>query len=187
MTVVMKLPLTLRAFGLAGLLLALGEPALADCSDVAQPEVYWRRCMLDGQDLSKASLAGATLRDASFMRTDLSKADLSGADARGANFVSATMRDTMLDEAELVRADLTNADLSGASLRSADLTMAKLFRTDLRGADLTGARLDGADFLKAELGGATWVDGTTICSESSVGQCHPGSSQREVSDTEPSG
>jgi uncharacterized protein YjbI with pentapeptide repeats len=86
-----------------------------------------------------------------------------------------------------VRADLTNANLSGASLRSADLTMTKLFRTDLRGADLTGARLDGADFLKAELGGATWIDGTTICSESSVGQCQPGSRQREVSDTEPSG
>jgi Pentapeptide repeats (8 copies) len=66
--------------------------------------------------------------------------------------------------------------------------MAKLFRTNLRGADLTGARIDGADFLKAELGGATWTDGTTICAETSVGQCHPETKQqREISGTEPSG
>jgi uncharacterized protein YjbI with pentapeptide repeats len=188
MTVFMKLPASVRACGLGCLLLALIEPALADCADVAQPEVYWRRCLQDGQDLTNAQLAGATLRDASFKRTDLSQADLSGADARGAKFVSAIMRGTNLDQAELVRADLTNADLSGASLREADLTRAKLFRTNLRNTDLTGARVDEADFLKAELGGATWIDGTTICAETSIGQCHPGSRQREVSGSaEPSG
>lgn len=162
-------------------------PALADCTDFAQPGVYWRRCVQDGQDLRDADLTGAVLRDASFKRANLSGADLSGADARNAKLVSAQMHGTMLDGANLVRADLTKADLQGASLREADLTRAKLFRANLREADLTGARLEGTDLLNAELGGATWVDGTTICAEDSVGQCHPSRTQREVSEIEASG
>jgi uncharacterized protein YjbI with pentapeptide repeats len=168
-------------------LIGCAGPALADCSDVAQPEVYWRRCVQDGQNLQEANLAGAVLRDGSFKRADLSGADLSGADARRAKFVSTVLHGTILDGAKLVRADLTNADLRDASLKQADLTGAKLFRANLRGADLSGARLDDADLLKAELGGALWVDGKTVCSESSIGQCQPSPEQRAVSDVEPSG
>lgn len=176
-----------------GLVLALvfvadAAPALAECGDVPQPGVYWRRCVEDGQNLSGVDLTGATLRDSSFRRADLSGADLSGADARDASFVSATMHDTMLDGARLVRADLTKADLEGASLREADFTRAKLYRANLRGADLTDAKLDGTDLLYAELGGATWIDGETVCRESSTGRCIPAPKEKpELSDVEPSG
>jgi len=160
------------------ILMAVAEPALADCSDFAGPGVYWRRCVQDGQNLQGVDLTGAVLRDGSFKRADLTGADLSGVDARRVKFVSATLKDAILDSARLVQSDLTSADLTGASLRDADLTRAKLFRTDLRGADLTGARLDDIDLLKAQLGGATWVDGRTICADDSIGQCHPTSSRR---------
>lgn len=176
-----------RLLALGCLLVVFAEPALAGCSDFAQPGVNWRRCLQDGQDLRGADLTGANLNDASFKRADLSEADLTGVDARRAKFVSTLMQDTVLDGANLVRADLTNAEMEGASLRETDLTMAKLFRVDLRNADLTGARLDGSDLLNAQLGGATWVDGVTVCAENSVGQCHRAARQPALSDVEPSG
>lgn len=165
--------------------LGIVGPVLAGCSDVPQPEVYWRRCAQDGQDLAGVDLTGATLRDGSFNRADLSEAILAEADGRGAKFISTDLQNAVLDRANLVRADLTNADLTGASLKQANLTLTKLFRADLSGADLTGARLQDTDLLNAVLDGAVWVDGTTICAEGSVGRCQPGRERREVSDTEP--
>jgi uncharacterized protein YjbI with pentapeptide repeats len=101
--------------------------------------------------------------------------------------VSATMHEVDLQQARLIRANLTSADLTGASLQEADLTNARLFRADLSKADLTGARLADTDLLHAVLAGATWVDGKTICAESSVGQCNPMRRQPEISKAEPSG
>jgi len=170
-----------------GCLVAGAEPVLADCADVPAPGVYWRRCVHDGQDLRGVDLTGATLRDASFKRADLTDADLSEVDARRAKFVSADLQNARLDDANLVRADLTNADLAGASLAGADLNGARMFRADLSRADLTGARLSNTDLLKAVLAGATWIDGKTICSEDSVGRCHPSSSSRDLSEAGPSG
>jgi uncharacterized protein YjbI with pentapeptide repeats len=179
-------PPPLRSLALAALLVSVGGAALADCSDVAQPGVYWRRCLQDGQDLRDAQLIGATLREASFKRADLSNANLTEADGRRARFVSAIMKDTVLDGANLVRADFTNADMPGASLKNADLTSAKLFRADLTGADLTGARLNNTDLLNAVFDNAIWVDGVTICAEGSVGQCHPGRKRPdEISEADP--
>ena len=176
-----------RIVGLACLLVSVSEPVLADCYDVAAPEVYWRRCVHDAQNLRDVDLSGATLRDGSFKRADLSGADLTGADARRAKFVSAVLHGTRFDDANLALADMTKAELQGASLRNADLTRARMFRADLSGADLTGARLDGTDLLNADLSEAVWIDGVTICAEGSVGQCNPGRAQREVSGTEASG
>jgi uncharacterized protein YjbI with pentapeptide repeats len=173
-----------RVSGLACAIAVAAGPALADCSDVPQPEVYWRRCLQDGQDLSNVDLTGATLRDASFKRSDLSGASLVEVDARRAKFVSTVMRNAVLDGANLVRADLTSADLTGASLKNADLTSTKLYGANLSGADLTGARIKDTDLLKAVLDEAIWIDGTTICAKGSLGQCHAGR-KREVSGTDP--
>lgn len=164
----LMLPLViLGAIGAPG----LAPPAHAACSDVPAPEVYWRRCVFDRQDLADVDLTGATLRDASFKRADLTASLLSDVDARRAKFVTSIMADVMLDGANLVRADLTKADLKGASLKGADLTWARMFRADLSGADLTDARLDNTDLLQAVLDGATWIDGETICAEGSIGRC----------------
>lgn len=161
-------------------------PAWADCSDVAQPGVYWRRCLQDAQDLRGVDLTGANLRDASFKRADLSGATLAGIDGRRTKFVSATMQEVILDGAQLVRADLTKADLRGASLKGVDFTGARLFRANLGGADLTDARLANADMLKADFSEAIWIDGVTICAQGSLGQCNPGS-RRDAAEVGPSG
>jgi uncharacterized protein YjbI with pentapeptide repeats len=176
-----------RTLGFACLLLALAEPVLAECTDVPAPGVYWRRCLQDGQDLRDVDLTGATLRDASFKRSDLTGATLIDADARRAKFISTNLHEVQFDNANLVQADFTNANLTGASLKNADLTWARLFRANLSGADLTGARLDETDLLKAEFSGATWVDGTTICAEGSLGQCNPERAQHKMSEIEASG
>ncbi|MDH3664996.1 MAG: pentapeptide repeat-containing protein [Alphaproteobacteria bacterium] len=164
----LSLPLaTIIAMGVC----SLAPPAIAACSDVPAPEVYWRRCVFDRQDLADVDLTGASLRDSSFKRADLTASILQDVDARRAKFVSSIMQEVVLDDANLVRADLTKADLKGASLKGTDLTSARMFRADLSGADLTNARLDDADLLQAVLDGATWVDGKTICAEGSVGRC----------------
>ena len=176
-----------RIWGFACLLVCLGQPVLAECSDVAAPEVYWRRCFQDARNLRDVDLSGAMLRDASFKRADLSNANLTGADARRAKFVSAVLHGARFDNANLALADMTKAELQGASLRNADLTRARMFRAILRGADLTGARLDEADLLHADFSEAVWIDGATICAEGSIGQCNPSRVRREVSGAEASG
>lgn len=161
----------------------------AACTDVPGPDVYWRRCVFDRQDLEELDLTGATIRDSSFKRADLSDSNLTNADARHAKFVSAIMKRVTLDAANLVKADLTKADLTEASLKGTDLTQARLFQADLSGADLTDARLDGTDLLQTILDGATWIDGVTICAKGSIGRCQrnrdePKDDGSDVSDTE---
>ena len=181
------------AFLAASWIVISAPPVLAACTDVPEPDVYWRRCVFDRQDLEGLDLSGATIRDSSFKRADLSDTVLTDADARRAKFVSAIMKDVVLDEANLVKADLTKANLTGASLKGADLTQARLFRADLSGADLTDARLNGTDMLQTTFDGATWIDGITVCAEGSIGRCQrsrskperePEADESDVSDTD---
>jgi len=179
------------AFLAASWIMLSAPPILAACTDVAAPDVYWRRCVFDRQDLKGLDLSGATIRDSSFKRADLSDALLNDADSRRAKFVSAIMKNVTLDGANLVKADLTKADLAGASLKGADLTQARLFRADLSGADLTDARLNGTDMLQTTFDGATWIDGVTVCAEGSVGRCQrsrnepPTADDPDLTDNEP--
>ena len=146
--------------------------ARALCTDPPGPGVNWQRCNFDRLDLAAVDLSGARLRDASFIRTDLSGSRLVKADSTRAKFVNATLNGTVFDNAKLYGADLTKADLTEASLNGADLRMARLFRATLRGADLTGARLRGTDLSRADLSGATWTDGKRVCAEGSLGRCN---------------
>ncbi|MCY4479983.1 MAG: pentapeptide repeat-containing protein [Rhodospirillales bacterium] len=157
----------------AALLLALGLPAAqAACTDTPQPGVDWRRCLLDNRNFVDVDLAGATLREGFFARSDLTGADFSAVDGRRAKFTDAVLEDTSWAGARLIGTDFTKSDLSGASFEGADLRRARFFRADLRGVDFTGARLDGTDFLKADLSGAIWIDGNKVCAEGSSGQCN---------------
>jgi len=160
----------LRILLLLGLLLLAG-PAFAACADSPAPSVEWRRCLLDGVDLTGRDLTGATLRDTSFARGRFVEAKLAGVDASDARFGFADLSRADLTGATLRSTDLTRAVLAGATLKGADLRRATLFRADLRGADLTGAELAGANFSGAELGGARWLDGQKICAAGSIGSC----------------
>lgn len=146
--------------------------ARAACTDPAGPNVNWRRCYHDGRSLEGVDLTSAELRDATFQRSDLDGSDLTAADAFRAKFISASLNNVVFHGARLYQADLTRADARGSSFVDADLRLARLINADLRGVDLTGAELGGADLRNAQLTGATWVNGTRICAEGSVGQCN---------------
>ena len=146
--------------------------ASALCTDPPGPGVNWQRCNFDGLELSAVDLSGARLRDASFIRADLSGSTLAETHSSRVKFVNAALNGAVLDRAKLYEADLTKADLSEASLVGADLRLARLFRATLRGANLTDARLRGADLTRADLSGATWTDGTRVCAEGSIGRCN---------------
>ena len=147
-------------------------PALAACTEAAQPKVNWRRCAMEGQTLTGVDLSGAMLRDATFQRANLGQAKLTDSDGYRARFVSSTAPGAIFDGARLIEADFTRANLAGASFRDADLRNAKMVGASLVRADLTGARLSGTDLSNADLSGARWTDGKHICAESSIGQCN---------------
>jgi len=159
-----QIPLLLGALLLAG-------PALGACADSPVPGVEWRRCLLDGVDLSGRDLTGATMRDTSFARASMVGTKLTGVDASDARFSFADLSNADLTGATLRNVDLTRAVLAGATLKGVDLRRATLFRADLRGADLTGAELAGTNLSGAQLGGARWLDGQKICSAASIGSC----------------
>jgi uncharacterized protein YjbI with pentapeptide repeats len=159
---------------------ALAPMAEAACTDAAGPGVEWRRCFLDGSDLSAADLNGADLRDSSFKRSDFDGATLAHMQGRRAKFVSSSLQRVDFTGADLVQADFTSADLTGAVLVGATLRGARLYDANLTGADLTDAVLEGADLLRANFSGARWTDGKTICGEGSVGRCHPGGTGAKV-------
>ncbi len=151
---------------------SMGFPAVAGCTDPARPGVEWKGCYHSGRPFGNVDISGADLRQANLARTDLSGANMVNADARRAKLFSAKMAGANLNGANLADADLTKSDLTNASLVGANLHTARLFRAILRGADLTNAKLDGADLLNADLSGATWVDGKTICSDASISRCN---------------
>ena len=162
-----------RALVLSALaLLALAAPAAADCAADAAPAVDWHRCTLDQRVMTDADLSGALLRDASFVRTDLSRANLSNAVGFRAKFFNTRLEDAILDGGDFTEADFTKADLARASLKGADLRRARFFQATLTGADLTGAQLAGADFTRADLVGALWTDGKHVCGDGPRGQCN---------------
>lgn len=156
---------------LALLAALVAQPAMAACTDPSGPGVVWRRCLLDGRDLSGADLTKAHLRDTSFQRARMAGAKLVEADAADARFVSADLAEADLSGATLRDTDFTRAVLRGARLVGADLRRSRLFRADLTRADLSGAELAGADLAGAVLDGVRWTDGKRVCAAGSVGTC----------------
>lgn len=159
------LPLLILAAMLAA------TPAFAACTSPAAPAVNWRRCLLDGRDLSGVDLTRGHLRDASLQRARLALAVMVGVDATDARFLSADLTGADMTDANLRETDFTRATLREARLIRADLRRARFFRADLSGADMTGADLTGADFNGAILDGARWTDGERLCAAGSVGTC----------------
>lgn len=147
------------------------QPFGADCQSPPLPAVNWQRCDLTDKPLRDVDLSGARLREARFIRADLSGSNLARADARRAKFVRARALRARFDGADLREADFTRATLADARFREADLRRTRFFKADLRGADFTGARLGSTDFLDADLSGARWTDGKYVCRSGSIGQC----------------
>uniref|UniRef100_UPI001955295A pentapeptide repeat-containing protein n=1 Tax=Methylobacterium sp. B34 TaxID=95563 RepID=UPI001955295A len=91
----------IRPAAAAVLILLAAGPALADCTEAAQPKVNWRRCSLEGQTLTGVNLGGAMLRDTTFQRATLGQATLADADGYRAKFISASAPAAVFDRARL--------------------------------------------------------------------------------------
>lgn len=97
--------------------------------------------ILDGADLTKATLFKARLHGANISRANMSYVDL-----REAELSLATMQET-----NLAGADLRGANLVGADLRKADLHGANLIGADLREANLDETNLQDTKVAKDQL------------------------------------
>lgn len=142
------------------------------------------------EEVTGASLAHASLRDAEAQHVFLARADLTQADLRSADLKRARLQfadltgvnatDAVLDQAELRGAHLhggvfrgvqasgvnvedavaKNADFSGAILTDSNFRNADLTGAVLRSAYLVEARLSGADLRRADLSGANMFGAT---------------------------
>lgn len=147
-------------------------PVAAACTDPPIPEVNYRDCTFDRQELKNVDLTGAQLRDSTFIRADLSGSTLQDIEGFGTKFNSATLTNVVLDGAKLYQADFSRADLTGASLVGADLRYVEFYNATLRNADLSDADLTHTDLTGADLSGATWTNGSYVCAEGSIGRCN---------------
>lgn len=109
---------------------------------------------LEGKNLAGVNLQGADLQDANLKATNLNGANLSFANLWGADLFQAHMTGTNLKRADLSWSNLNEADLDNSDLREANLTSAQLRKTNLRGAILKWADLNGAFLNEADLTGA---------------------------------
>ena len=91
------------------------------------------------------------------------KANLNGANLIRANLDGASLNGANLNGANLIRASLDGASLDGASLNGASLDGANLDGASLDGASLNGASLDGANLDGASLNGASGMNDYVKC------------------------
>jgi len=157
---------------LTGAIVAEADLSGANLQQAILNKAILAKTNLSGADLSGANLQQANLSDSRLIGAKLGGANLSGADLfraklQDADLPEANLQDAVLDRASLVEAKLQDADLTRASLNRADLTRADLTRANLTGANLSGANLSGTILRRA-----TWINGTCICSEISVGACN---------------
>lgn len=156
----------------------LVREASSTSNETAKAAIDWLRAekwligeagLLQGVDLSRATLQDAdlwkaNLRAATLRETDLHRAELSNCDFTEANLRQADLRETSLKHANFDQATLRNARLNGANMRYANLRGANLRGADLTGADLQEADLTGANLRAANLTNAKGL-ATARCDE----------------------
>ena len=133
----------------------------ADCADV---DHKWK-VDADGKNLEGINLKRAKLHGASLQGTDMSDAKLNRVILKYADLDGAE-----LDGADLRRAKLSNASMTGVDLSEANLTRAALKNVTMDGVTANGADLSGAVIKKStvtdlrgrgvDLGGAVVTDST---------------------------
>jgi uncharacterized protein YjbI with pentapeptide repeats len=132
--------------------------------------------VVEGCELSGASLVDANLVRVRFVRCRMSGVSLAGLRAREVRFVDCRMDGAELGMADLERCELVDCDLEGADLTAARLTGcgvlgSRLDRAQLSKATLTGVDLHGSTF--EGLRGAEALRGATIGSDQVVAVALP--------------
>ena len=119
------------------------------------------RAILDGENLDRLDLGGASLNGASLYKTSLEMAFLDEASLNGALLDEASLYKASLNGASLNRASLNGTFLDKASLNHASLFGALLINASVEWAFLDGASLNGASLNGASLKG-TSLDGASL-------------------------
>ncbi len=144
--------------GFTGTALADGEPwgkgddmcipsKGADCADVNHKwKVDADGRNLEGINLKRSKLHGASLQGADLSDAKLNRAVLKYADLDGAE----------LDDASLKRATMDHTEFSGVSAQGADFFEIRMKNMDIKGGDFRGANLDGARITNSEIVGANF-------------------------------
>jgi uncharacterized protein YjbI with pentapeptide repeats len=135
---------------------ALLQTAVAstpDCSAAAAPGVNWSGCdksglSFVGVDLQDANLAGTDFSNSSFY---LSRASMIGANLDDATIVISNLRDADLSGATLNRAILQISNLVFANLSGANIADASYNFVTMWGSDLSKAGLEGTSFTYSDL------------------------------------
>lgn len=101
-------------------------------------------------DLQRVDLSEVNFRAAKLDRSDLLKCILCGNDFSRASLKRTNLREANLTKAYFQGADLEGADLRGANLSFADFTDANLHGVNLSGANLTGAKVTDEQLAQAK-------------------------------------
>lgn len=108
------------------------------------------RIPLAGIDLSGANMSGTDLSRYIYFEGEKDR-PINGPNLKGANLRGATLCDAVFAYSNMSKAVLHSADISHANLEGAILTEADLSMTTLEGANLRGAHLTGANLLVPSL------------------------------------
>jgi uncharacterized protein YjbI with pentapeptide repeats len=122
---------------------------------------------LQGCDLSKANLSGATLDFANMAGTNLHKANLNGASLNQTDLQGAVLAGIDLSVAQFDATNLTDDTLTGLNLSAADFQNINLAGFDLAGSDLNDAivisgDLDGTNLEHINLVGGSINDSSMV-------------------------
>ncbi len=144
-------------------LMSSGTSVLIEDPEKKAPGVEPEKRVLEGSDLSGASLVGINLSGADlqkkvFLRADLTGAILAGANLTQADFSGAFLKNAHLERANAQRASFGMAEMEGACCFGADFNHATFIKANLAGADFRCADLRGARFREANLNGADFTE-----------------------------
>jgi len=144
-------------------------PALAGCSDFAEPGVNWEKCKkrnviisgtdLTGANMSKSDMGASDLRNAilngsNFKKAILLRASLNGSSAKGTNFEGiiasrVDFRSTNIEDANFQKSEISRADFSDSTLKNIDFSKAELPRVKFENASLTNVMFQNTNLARA--------------------------------------
>ncbi len=104
---------------------------------------------MDSMNIYSSTMWESSLRNATFLGSNMNEVDLWGADMERATFWNAQVKYSDLRFSNLKGADFTDANLEHADLRSSKLWGTKFFGTNLTEVDFEGSQLPFANFREA--------------------------------------
>ncbi len=141
----------------------------ADCRGLSLFRAFSRAGVLDGADLSEASLVRclfleisakkavfhrARLTQTTFLRSSLQRAVLTSARGERTVWLESSLHDANFGNAILPQAHMMEVSAAGASFRRSFLKESRCYRASFERVDFTESQLFGVDFSKCTLTGA---------------------------------